>query len=166
MATKHSCGQLRAAKGKTTQKQDSTSTTANTYGYMTPPDTGDISALRDFKFEHNPAIPYMYANARNKLESSYNSPTGGYTNPQIRDAQIRAGSRGLAQDESQALREENTGFQGMQFGQKQAVAGMTAPRLVNTGGTTKGDSTTTLQQPFDWNSIIQGGASIGSAFIG
>jgi hypothetical protein len=158
--TKHSCGQLRAAKetGRTT----STGKTTNTYDFLNPPDTADISAMRDFKFEHNPAIPFAYANARNKLESSYNNPMGGYTNPQIRDAQVRSGSRGLAQDESQALREENYGFQGMKFGQKQAVAGMTSPRLVNSGGTTSG---TSINSEPMINSIMQGAASMGSAML-
>lgn len=137
----------------------------NTYGLTPGPQSADIDAMRSFQFERDPRIPYAFANARNKLEQGYNSPTGGYTNPQIRDAQIRSGSRGLAQDESQALREENVGFQGMKFGQKAAVAGMTAPRVVQTGGTSSGTGTSTQTQSPGIDSFIQGGASMGSALL-
>lgn len=162
------CGRLRAAKN-TKQTTTGTTTSNNTFGTVNKLDdprfAQAVESLGKFQFEHNPAIPFMYGNARNKLESSYNNPTGGYTNPQIRDAQIRSGSRALAQDESQAMREENYGFQGAKYGQLYDQASLKAPNIVQTGGKTDTTGTTTLSKPFDFNSIIQGGAGIGSALL-
>lgn len=138
---------------------------ANTYGLTPGPQSADIDAARNFQIQGDPKISYAFANARNKLEQGYNNPAGGYTNPQIRDAQIRAGQRGLAQDESQALREENVGLQGMRLGQKISVAGMTTPRVVQTGGTSSGTGTSTTSQSPGIDSFVQGGASIGSALL-
>jgi len=163
-----SCGRLRAAKGPTQTTTGST-TSANTFGTVNKLDdpryAGAVENLGKFDFQHDPRTPFVFGNARNKLESSYNNPAGGYTNPQIRDAQIRSGSRSLAQDESQASREENYGFQGAKYGQLYDQASLKAPNIVQTGGKTDTSGTTKQNNPFDFNSIIQGGAGIGRALL-
>lgn len=160
------CGAKRRGKG-TKQTQSTSSTSANTYGYTTPPDTADMEALRTHEFTHDPRIPYAFARQRQNMASSYANPLGGATTPQLRDAALRAGYEDSAQNEAQALREESHGLQGLQYAAKQSLAGMTAPRLIQTGGTSSGTGTSTIQQPFmdSLNPFVQGGASLGSAAI-
>lgn len=165
MALKHSCGRLKAFKGQTTQTQNQTTSSANTYGWQTPPDTADTTALRNFQFQHDPRIDYSFARGRQNMANTYANPLGGATTPQLRDATLRAGYEDSAQQNAQADAEENYGFQGMKYGQASDLAHLTAPRLTQTGGSSTGSGVTTVQQPFDWSSVISGGASMGSALL-
>lgn len=138
-------------------------TASHTYGTTPGPESADIDAFRKFQLQRDPRIPYAYGKARNAISSSYRNPVGGYTNPQIEQAQKNSQFRGLAQDESQALREENVGFQGMQLGQKAGVAAMTAPRVVETGS--KSSGTSKQKQSPGLDSFVQGAAGIGSMLL-
>lgn len=132
-------------KKKTTQQQTQNYNNTNTYGWQQMPDTADIAALRDFQFTADPSIGYTYGNARNQLANSFNNPLGGNYSPQMRDQIQRSGNADLAQREGQARSEANQGLQSLRFGQRAAVAGMSAPRLVQTGGsgTSSANGTTT-----------------------
>lgn len=165
--TKLTCGRLRAAKGETKQTQNQSTTSANTYGYVNTPETADTTALRNFKFEHDPRIPYAFARGRANVHNNYANPLGGSLggNAQLRDAALNANDQDSAQQEGQALSEENYGLQGLKYGQLADIASRTAPRFVQTGGSSTGSGTTTVQQPFDWSGLISGGASMGAAML-
>lgn len=128
------------SKKKTTTNQTQNSQTTASYGYQPGASSADIDAVRDFKFTADPSIGYAFANAKNQIGNSFNNPLGGLYNGNMRDAILRSTTSNLAMQESQAKSEANQALQGQRFGQKSAVAGLTAPRFVQTGGTSSGTS--------------------------
>ena len=151
-----------------TQQQNTNFANTTAYDWMTPPDTADISAVRDFQFQHDPRISYNFARAAQRIDDTYRNPLGGASTPQIRDASRRASHEDLAQEEAQALREESQGLQGLDYARRVDVAGMTQPRLAQTSssGTSSGTSNiqgTSSQNPL--GSIISGGSGIAGALI-
>lgn len=145
---------------QTTQNQNFQNT--NTYGFMSAPETADVAAVRDFKFQADPSIGYAFGSAKNAIGNSFNNPLGGNYSPQMRDAILRSSLSGLAQQESQAKSEANQALQGSQFAQKNVVANLTAPRLVQTGGSGSSSGTgsgTTTQSGGLLESLLVGGAS-------
>jgi hypothetical protein len=153
-------------KQTTTQAQTGNSAynNTNTYGWMDTPDSADIKAYRDWTPQMDQSISYGAGNAKNQLEKSFNNPLGGYTTPAMRDAALRSGNRQIDQDASQAFRVGQQDVNQQRGGQLGTLAGMTAPRLVQTGGSGTGSSsgsgnstTTTSSSP--WDSIISGGLS-------
>lgn len=169
-----SCGRLRAAKGPkttTTQNTNSTgaSTSANTFGTFSPLDdpryAGAVENVGNFQFQHDPRIPNAFARQRQGAHDSFANPMGGFTTPALRQATLRASDEDSVQNEAQALQNENYGFQTAKYGQLYDQAGLKRPNVVQTGGTTNtsgsssGTGTSVTQQPFDWNGVIQGGAS-------
>lgn len=90
---------------------------------------------------------------------------GGYVTPQIRDAIRRSGQRELLQIGGQQTREGAFDANRLNQSRNLALAGMTSPRLVNTGststqtGTQTGTGTVTQgQNPL--GTALQVGASI------
>lgn len=148
-------------KTKTTQQ----TTQANTYDYKTPKDTPDTSTLRDLNLtETDPGIGYTYGAAKQRIGESFNNPYGAYTTPAIREATERSAYGDLAQQEGAATQEAAFQNRGLDLARKQALAGMTAPTLVQTGGSFNG--TGTQQQTGGvLNQIIGGVASAGSAAL-
>lgn len=149
---------MKGPKTTTTQQQSYSGT--NSYGYMTPPETADVQKLRDFKFTADPRIGYAFGSAKNKIANSFNNPIGGVYSPQIRDAILRSQYAQLAQGESQAQSEAGQSLQGQQWGQQAAIAGLTSPRLVQTGssGTSSGQNVT-QQQPDIMGQILSGAST-------
>lgn len=141
-------------------KQASTSNTTNTYGWQAPPDWADLGGLRDFEFQNDPSIPYAFANAKQKLEGTFDNPLGGATTQQIRDSTLRAGYEDIGQQEAQAHREENYGRQALDYSRLADIAQMTSPRMVQTGGNTASSGTSQTSDPL--GSIMKG-ASLGLA---
>lgn len=151
-----------------TQTQNQAYSGTNTYGWMTPPDTGDINAMRDFQFTADPRVPYTFAKTRSNLAESYNNPMGANTTPAIRDAALRASYEDIGQQEGQALREENYARQGLDYARRADVATMTQPRMVQTSqsGTSSGTSSgNTVQSQGILPSLISGGSAVGSALL-
>jgi hypothetical protein len=74
------------------------------------------------------------------------SPTGGYVTPQIRDAIQRSQQRELFQQGGEQTRAGQFDVNRLNYGRNAAVAGMTAPVLTNTGGTSTGKGTVTQSQ--------------------
>lgn len=144
----------------------------NTYDWMKPPETADVQALRDFKFTADPRIGYTYGNARNQAANSLNNPLGGNYSPQMRDQILRSTLSDLSQREGQAYSEANQGLQGAQYGQRAALAAITAPRLTQTGssgvgsgsssGTSSGTGTSVQSTPVGWD-LLMGGMQAGGA---
>lgn len=146
---------------KTTQQ--STGTTTNTYGWTPPPDWADLEGLRGFKFQSDPRIGHAFARGRGQAHESFNSPTGGYTTPQLRDATLRASDEDSTQQEAQAYREEDYGRQALEYGKLADIAQMTAPRLTQTGGSST-QSGTSQTNPSVMDSIMKGGSLALMAF--
>lgn len=127
--------------------------------------------MRGFQFQADPRVGYSFARSRRSLADSY-GPMGANISPAIRDAQLRASTEDLGQQEAQALREENYGRQALDYARTADVAAMTQPRMVQErqSGTSSGISNTigsgTVQQSNSpLGSIIQGGSTIGSALL-
>lgn len=141
-------------KKKTTQ--------TNTYSHVAPPETADVSALRNMKATADPSIPFQYAKMKQSMENSYRNPLGSATNPATMEAMSRATSQGLAQDQAQAQRESQFQADQANYNRQAAIAGMTAPQLVQTGGTQ-------TQSGGFWSGLLQqgigAGASLGSAAL-
>lgn len=153
---------LSDSKSKTNQTQSHNNTSGTTYGWQTPPSSPDLDKLRAAKFTIDPTIPYRSANARNELERGFNSPTGGFYPPNMRDAIVRSGRRRIDQDESQANREGSYDVNRLNYARDAAVAGMSAPVLTQTGATSTGTGTnqgTTVQSQSPWGTIAQVGAA-------
>lgn len=151
-------------KKKAETKQTQSFNNTNSYGFMTPPDTGDIAALRDFKFNVDPSVGYAYGSAKNQIANTFNNPAGGNYTPQMRDAILRSQYAQLAQGEAGARSEAAQALQGQQFGQRAAVAGLTAPRMVQTGSSGTGQSQGMTQQSGNLvESLISGGATVAAA---
>lgn len=148
---------MKGPKATTTTQQSYSGT--NSYGFMTPPETEDVKALRSFEFTRDPRIGYAFGNAKNKTANSFNNPIGGVYSPQMRDAILRSKYQELAQAESQSHSEANQALQGQQFGQRAAVASMSSPRLVQTGSSGTSSGTNVQQQQPDILGSILGGAA-------
>lgn len=122
------------SKKKTTTSHNDTSNYSNT-STSTVGDSPDLQAFRDWKPEIDPSIPYRYANAKTKLNDSFNLPTSQYSTPAIREATQRSAEGDLMQQEGQAMREGASDVNA-QVGAKQGyLAGLTTPRTVSSSGT-------------------------------
>jgi hypothetical protein len=151
-----------------TQQQNTNFANTTAYDWMTPPDTADISAVRNFQFQHDPRISYNFARAAQRIGDTYRNPLGGATTPQIRDADLRSRYGDLATEEAQAQREENYGLQGLDYARRVDVAGMTQPRLAQTSQSGSSSGTSNIQGTSSTNplgSIISGGSGITGALI-
>jgi hypothetical protein len=151
--------------GKKTTKTNQTQT--NSYGWQAPPPTADVSALREMKATVNPSIPFQYAKQREALQNSYQNPLGSHTTPAVREAATRATNQAMAQDEAQANAASQFDADNQNFLRQSAIAEMTSPRLVQTGGTATG---TTTQSGGFWSGLLMnviGNASqAGQAMMG
>lgn len=155
------------SKTSTTQQATSGFQNTNTFGQITPTDTPDIDAARQFQFSIDPAIKQSYGAASKSLTDSYSSPVSGYYSPQMRDASIRSGRARLADSEASAEQTARQGLQGQQYAQKIGLAALTAPQIVQSGssgsGSSAGSGTTTQSQSIV-PALIGGAAQVGAAF--
>ena len=154
------------------QTQNQAFNTQNTYGWQTPPDTPDIERLRSHQFQIDPTIGARIGGSIRRMQQSFNSPLGGYFTPGMRAAIERGQERELMQEGGAQTRAGMYDVNNQNYARNLAVAGMTAPRLTQTGasGTSSGTSsgtmsgTSTTSEPW-YNGLVQGGASIGSALL-
>lgn len=121
-----------SSKKKTTQTQ--------TYGWQQNPGSQDITRYREEigkAFDTpDPTIPYQYARMRENANNRFGSPFGADHSPEVREAQKYNDLNMIDQEQGQANRMDS--FNRKQ-GKAQAygqLAGMTAPQLTGTGGTT------------------------------
>lgn len=152
-------------KQTTQQTQASSGNTSNQYGFENLPETQDISNFRNWSPEIDPSISYGAANSKNQLAQSYNNPFGGNQSAATRQAGLQSGNRQIDQEASQAFRQGASDVNSQRSGQLATLAGLTAPRLVQTGGSYSGTGTgsgTTTQGSSPWDAIIGGGLSAAS----
>lgn len=145
-------------KGKKTETKQQQQTT-NTYGQITPDNTPDVQAVREWTPQQNPAIPYQFAARRAAQRSNLNNVLGGDYSPTERDQITEASDRSLGQQESEALTEEGFGLNAQQLANKQFLASLTQPRIVQTGGSSTG-SVQQTENP-GWGSALGGIVSAG-----
>lgn len=126
-------------KSKTDQKQTSYST--NTYGLGPQTNSADIQQLRGMVANPNevdPTIAYGYARARQDSDNSFRNPLGAYTTPAVRDAAGRSAGRAINQEAAVATSAGRREAQDRAFQQQSYIAGLTAPPVVQTGGSSTG----------------------------
>ncbi len=116
-------------------KSKAKTSTTNTYSYMTPPESQDVSTLRDMKATVDPSIAYRYARLREQEQNAWQNPFGAASSPAAQEAGRRVMNNSLAQDEAQATREAQYNADNQNFARQATVAGYTNPSLVQTGGT-------------------------------
>ncbi len=156
-------------KKQESKQQSQQSFSTATSGSTSVPDTPDIQAFRGWQPQTDPGLSYQYANARNRLNQSFDNPLGGYATPAMRDAMQRTGNRQLNQDESQAFRAGAYDVNQQKAGQLGALAGLT--RGTNTTGTSSGTGNmtgtgTTTQSGISWGEILGAGAQVGAGYLG
>jgi hypothetical protein len=143
--------------GTQSGSQNSAFNNQNTFDWKTAPDTEDTKAYRDWRPQIDPGLGYQYGNARNQLTSSFNDPMGGYSTPQVRDAQLRTGMRNLNQDEAQAFRGGYNDVNSQRGNQLGTLAAMNHPQLVQTGGSGTSNGTSTGTYSGNGQSVQSGG---------
>lgn len=127
---------------------------------MTPPSTPALDKLAGAKFEVDPGLSAQYGKLRSDLKSGFNNPLGADYNPEVRDAIIRSGNEQLGQQEAQAYRGGTADVNKLNYARDATVAGMSAPQLTQTGGTSSGtNSGTVVQSQSPVSGIISGAAA-------
>jgi len=141
------------------QKTQATTATTASFDYKTPPETPALQTLKNQTFEIDPGIAAQYGRQRSDLNRSFQNPTGAFLSPQVRDMQLESGRERLGRDEAQAMREGAYDVNKLNYARNLAVAGQTAPQLVQTGtsGTQQG---TTVQSQSPWGTLAQVGTSL------
>lgn len=156
--------------GSQNQQQNFT----NQYGFEQMPDSEDIKALRGYKEQIDPSIAHSYSRRQTNLKNSFNNPLGQYTTPAMRDATQRSHEGELEQEYGQAQRQGYSDMQGRTGQRLAGLAGLTAPTMVQTGGSSSGSGTysgtgsstgsTTQSEPL-LPSLLGGAASVGAAAL-
>jgi hypothetical protein len=165
------CGRLIIGKKtKTEQKQD-TNQSYNTASSTSVPDTPDIQAYRAWQPQTDPGLSYQYANARNRLNQSFDNPLGGYQTAAMTDAIKRSGNRQLNQDEAQAFRSGAYDVNQQKAGQLGNLASLTRGQNSTASGTgTSNMQGTTTQSESGLGTwlpqVLAGASQIGMAAAG
>lgn len=135
-----------------------------TYGSVTPAETDDIRAARAEAQTDpgaNPAIQFSAARRKRSIRNSLANPFGANVSPETLEAMRYAREAEVDQDAGQAMKEDYFNRKQARFQKLYAMAGLTQPRIVQTGGT----STGTVSQPFNWGGLISGGLSAAAGAI-
>lgn len=143
--------------GLSDKTQKSTGSTTSSYGWQTPPTTPALEKLAGTQFQVDPTIGARAGEAQRTLQNSFNNPVGGFTTPAMRDAMMRSGSRELMQRSGEETRAGQYDVNKLNYGRDLAVAGMSAPTLTQTGGTSQG---TVTQGSNPVGGVLQGAASL------
>jgi hypothetical protein len=138
-------------------KKKTKTTSTNTYGWQTPSDTKDMTAYRDLATQgadFTSPLVHQFARAEEGIQ---NQIFEGDLNPAVRDQIKRSQLTNLRMDKGAALSDAKMREHGYKTGNYANIASMTAPRLVQTGGT----GTQTVSDPMGWlGPAMQGGASV------
>ncbi len=141
------------------------SKTTNTYGWQTPPTTADTSAMRtaaQTPVDYSTPIRSAYGVRQKNADRMYKDLLGGYSTPSQRTAMRKEDSDTFSQQMGLDLANAAQQNSADQFSRAAAMQSVTAPHLVQTGGTS-----TQSQSPFAMAMQIgQMGASLGSAALG
>lgn len=164
--------QTTTTQGTQQQSGNQSQDFSNRYGWEQTPDSADITALRGYREQIDPSIGAQHSRRSTNLRNSFQNPLGAHTTPAMRDAMLRSGEGELEQDYGQAQRQGYSDAQGRTGQRLAGLASLTAPTMVQTGGTSSGTysgsgsntgetSQTTPMLP----QILGGAASIGAAAL-
>lgn len=137
----------------------------NTHEYLQPPTSTQQAA-----FDQNintaydtpdASIPYTFGNMREGLTNQFDSLYGGDYSPEVKDAKLYAGNQAIDQMQGGAIRDDNMRRKQAKTGLLGQSAGLMAPNLVQSGGTS-----TTTSSPALGPMLISAGAGLGSAALG
>lgn len=145
-------------------KSKTKSQSTNTYGYQTPPHWAGAEEFHNQIGQldkGDPSIPFAFAHQREELKNRFDNPFGFNYSPEVQDAIKYSQGQNIDQAEGQAHREDYYNRQQAKLGALGAYAGMTAPTLVQTGGTFQGTQT----QPIG-PALIGAAGQIGGAALG
>lgn len=146
-----------STKSKTEQK--------NTYEYVPTPVTPAVTeaqtVAQDMRKTVNPRIRSAYAGMRQQQNESFDNPFGAYTTQAVRDASKRNSDLSLHQQEAQALTEADYMANATDFERQMALAQLTAPKLVQTGGTSTATQSGGLAQ-----AALGGVANVAGSWLG
>ena len=135
-------------------------TTKNEVAFAAPPETADTQRMRTLSTQgadYSTPIRNAYARAEQNLSRSYQNPLGGATTADVREKSLREQKSTMMQ--SMGLDLSNAAQQNAQsqFGNAATVAGMTQPRMYNSGGT---------QTTSDPMAIMSAIAGVGGSALG
>lgn len=143
-----------------------TTSTKNTYEYMTPPETPEMAALKKAVSTTydtiDPSIAYSFNNARQTAQDRLDNPFGADYSPEVSDALRYAVDQDMNQQQGQAMREDAFNRGQAKIGALGAIAAGTAPQLVTSGtsGTQKTSSAGGI-----FGTLASAGATVGSAAL-
>ena len=143
-------------------KQQTQQQNTNTWGYQQAPITPYTqAAINASDVTEDPSIQNRYASMEDDVRNSYDDPYGAYTSPDVRQKSMLSRLLKLNTERDKALSENRFNTQQQRFGNKVSIAQLTAPSLVQTGGSSSG--TVTQSQPL-FGQIMSGlGAVAGPA---
>jgi hypothetical protein len=120
----------------------------------------DIDTLRNTQFRVDPTIAFRQAAGQRQLQRTLDNPAGGYRTPAMRDALLLQGQRELGEQAGMESRAGQYDVNNQTYGKNLAVAGLTAPPLVQSGSSYTG--TEKYKTPFSAKIMpaIQTGAQI------
>lgn len=121
-----------------TKTNSSAGSTSNTFTRAPGASSPDIDRLRSQQFQVDPTIGARLGEAQRSLKNQFRNPAGGYTTPQMRDAIERSQSRELFQQGGAQMRAGQFDVNQQDYGRNLAVAGLTAPPLVQSGSSYTG----------------------------
>lgn len=142
------------------KKTNQTQTTRNTYQYMTTPGSADIDALRQNISRLgniDPSIQYEAGLAKQNIENRFNNPFGANYSPEVQDAIRYNQGQQIDQRAGVMVRDDRRRAQLAQISAQGGLAQLTAPQLVQSGGTMQG--TMTQSAPGPWGAIAGGALS-------
>src|SRR5574343_862411 len=119
--------------------------------WKTKPETQEVKDLKNFRYEKDPRLPFIFANRKQQYAESYDNQLGAYTTPMVRDQAVRANNAKLDQEYAAASAAENAQGNNIRLGQLTSVADMMSPQLVQkTGG-------------FNWGGLLSSGIGAGAS---
>lgn len=132
---------------RSTTNQTGANTFANTatYGQIQPESNKYIDAFEQYRPQADPTIAYRAAAEKRRVNSSFLNPLGGYATPAMRDAITRSENRTIDQDAAMASRAGQYDVNQQRMSQLGSLAGLMAPRIVQTGSSGTGTSNMTGQ---------------------
>lgn len=127
----------------TSQTGNSSFNNNYTYGQIQPESNQYIDAYANWRPEMDPNIGFRGATARNRLNKLYNNLAGGFVTPQMRDRLIASGNRDIDQQSAIEGRQGQFDVNQQRGGQLGSLAALMAPRIVSTGSSGTGQSSST-----------------------
>lgn len=157
---------------KTTSNQTGTNTfsNTNTYGQIHPESNKYIDAFESYRPEVDPTIGFRAGAAKQRLNSSFLNPLGGYATPAMKDAILRSENRNIDQDAAMQSRAGQYDVNQQRGNQLGSLAALMSPRIVSTGqsgsgtSTMSGTSNTQVGQNLFGNILDIGLGAAGAAF--